>query len=129
MSGRQTDDLDAAGPVDATQLERVLAARARLLSVLEDIAGHAASQSLGRCPYRTRDDTCTFRGPCRNARPRRHGHRLCAGGTLNPAPPTAAELDAACADVDPAAGIDGATGVDTPESDERLEDRNPGSAS
>jgi hypothetical protein len=129
MSGRQTDDLDAAGPVDATQLERVLTARARLLKVLEDIAGQAASQSLVRCPYRTRDDTCTLRGPCRNLRVQPHGLRQCAGGTLNPASPDAAELDAVFADVAPAAGVDGTTGVDTMEPDEDVEHRNPGTAS
>lgn len=100
MSGKQRDERESAGPVDATQLERVLAARERLLHVLADIAGQAAAQSLVRCPYRTRDDVCTFRGPCRNARPQPHGTRLCAGGTLDPAPPAAEALDAAIADLE-----------------------------
>jgi hypothetical protein len=68
------------------QRQRLLDTRARLLHVLGDIAGAAAEQSLTRCPYRTRNDGCTFRGACRNLLTRPHAARGCAGGMLDPTP-------------------------------------------
>ena len=85
----------AAGPIDATRLRRILAARESMLRVLGDIAGDVADSALVRCPYRTRDDVCTFRGECINAITAPGRRRLCGGGALNPMPPPAAAVAAA----------------------------------
>jgi len=74
------------GDDEEERRQRVLAARSHLLRVLGVIAAGAAEQALERCPYRTREDVCTFRGSCRNQVRAEHAPRRCAGGPLNPEP-------------------------------------------
>jgi hypothetical protein len=75
--------------------QRLLDARRRLLVVLGDIASAVSEQSLVRCPYRTRQDVCTFRGDCRNQVARARAPYRCAGGALDPRPATIHEIEAA----------------------------------
>lgn len=64
---------------------RLEAARARLLHELGRLSSDAAASALERCPYRDRNDACTFGHGCRNRRRHAAGWR-CAGGTLVTAP-------------------------------------------
>ena len=43
--------------------------RDRLSSLLADMANHATTQSLMRCPYKNRYNECTAQFSCRNQRP------------------------------------------------------------
>ena len=79
---------------DGPSRQRLLDARANLIRVLSEIADAAAQQSLTRCPYRTRDDGCTFRGDCRNQIVLARAARRCAGGTLDSRPASAQEVAA-----------------------------------
>jgi ribosome modulation factor len=51
-----------------TDDERTKAAFARLQAVLTDVASRMVGKIHERCPYRARDDRCTFAGGCRNQR-------------------------------------------------------------
>lgn len=71
---------------DAPDRHRLLQARARLLHELAGIAVSAETRSLDRCPYRAREDRCTFTGGCRNQRRERTAGVRCAGGRLDATP-------------------------------------------
>jgi hypothetical protein len=90
---------DARDEHDVARTHRLLAARERLLSVLGGIADAAAEQALVRCPSRTRDDVCTFRGDCRNRITSPPAARRCAGGMLDTRPASAADIAAALDDI------------------------------
>lgn len=65
----------------------VVAARARLVAVLGEIAERAAGSAIERCPYRDHRDACGFMAGCRNQqRQGKAGVVLCSGGRLNPEP-------------------------------------------
>ncbi len=53
---------------DAERRERVQAALARLGAVLTVVASSVVARIHERCPYRARDDRCTFAGGCVNQR-------------------------------------------------------------
>lgn len=59
-------------------------ARARLLAILGDVARDVTASALDRCPYRARDDRCTFGHGCRN-QVRKRGTAVvhCSGAPLN----------------------------------------------
>jgi hypothetical protein len=59
-------------------------ARTRLLAVLGDVARDVTASALDRCPYRARDDRCTFGHGCRNQM-RKRGTAVvhCSGAPLN----------------------------------------------
>jgi ribosome modulation factor len=51
-----------------TEAERTRAAFAALQAVLRDVASSVAGRIEERCPYRARDERCTFAGGCVNQR-------------------------------------------------------------
>jgi len=53
---------------DAETRDRVRDAVARLQEVLTALAFDVTARVDERCPYRARDDRCTFAGGCRNQR-------------------------------------------------------------
>jgi hypothetical protein len=53
---------------DADARERTHAAFARLNAVLTDVASSMIDKMHERCPYRAKDDGCTFAGGCVNQR-------------------------------------------------------------
>jgi hypothetical protein len=55
-------------PLDADARAKTEAALARLGAVLTDLATRVTEHVHERCPYRARDDRCTFAGGCRNQR-------------------------------------------------------------
>lgn len=65
---------------------RVHDARARLVRELSALAEAAAASALERCPYRDRDDGCTFARGCRNQRRTANVGVRCSGGPLDPRP-------------------------------------------
>ena len=64
------DDKRSAPPIapDADTRERTHAAFARLSAVLTDVASSMIDKMHERCPYRAKDDGCTFAGGCINQR-------------------------------------------------------------
>ncbi|MBM3907062.1 MAG: hypothetical protein FJ363_03175 [Gemmatimonadetes bacterium] len=54
--------------VDAAERARVEAAYARLGTMLTELADALGERMHERCPYRARDERCTFAGGCRNQR-------------------------------------------------------------
>lgn len=54
--------------MDAAERARVQAAFAALQATLTAVAQDVVSRIDERCPYRARDDRCTFAGGCRNQR-------------------------------------------------------------
>lgn len=69
---------------DATA--RLRAARVRLVRELASLAEAAAASALERCPYRDRDDACTFTHGCRNQRRTLDAGLRCTGGALDRRP-------------------------------------------
>lgn len=65
VSGTPTPE--AAVPDDATR-ERTQAAFASLQSVLASLVSSMEARMDERCPYRAREDRCTFAGGCANQR-------------------------------------------------------------
>lgn len=59
---------------DADARKRTHAAFARLSAVLTDVATSMVDKMHERCPYRAKDDGCTFAGGCVNQR--RHVNHL-----------------------------------------------------
>jgi len=55
-------------PLDAAERERTHAAFARLGAVLTSVATSLLDRMHERCPYRAKDDGCTFAGGCVNQR-------------------------------------------------------------
>jgi hypothetical protein len=69
------DELPTASvPRDQDERERMHAAFARLNAVLTDVATSMVDKMHERCPYRAKDDGCTFAGGCVNQR--RHVNHL-----------------------------------------------------
>jgi hypothetical protein len=55
-------------PADDERRARAQAALAGLHAVLTEVASDVVSRIDERCPYRAREDRCTFAGGCRNQR-------------------------------------------------------------
>lgn len=55
-------------PVDDEMRERTRSALASLQAVLTDVASDVVSRIDERCPYRAREDRCTFSHGCVNQR-------------------------------------------------------------
>ncbi len=70
-------------PLDDEERARAMAAMARLQSALTAVAQDVVSRIDERCPYRAREDRCTFAHGCRNQHraPAGPGERVvrCAG--------------------------------------------------
>ena len=65
---------------------RLADARVRLVRELAGIAEAAAASALDRCPYRDRDDACTFAHGCRNQRRTTDAVVRCTGAALDRRP-------------------------------------------
>ena len=63
-----TRDDDAPRSPDAEERERTRAALDRLHAVLTGVAASMHDKMHERCPYRAKDDRCTFAGGCVNQR-------------------------------------------------------------
>jgi hypothetical protein len=59
--------------------ERFRERRQRISEILADIAGHAQSVSVLRCPYKNKPGECTAQFRCRNQRPSATGGPLLCG--------------------------------------------------
>ena len=69
-----------------SEQQAIEAVRRRLVALLGGLTMEIGERSLQRCPYRTRDDVCTFRGECQN---RIREHRRpphCIGAQLDARP-------------------------------------------
>lgn len=63
-----SDPLDVPPTQDEAEQARTRAAFERLSAVLSEVAAAVTSRVHERCPYRARDDRCTFAGGCVNQR-------------------------------------------------------------
>lgn len=65
---------------------RVLDARRRLVDQLTTLVADAVASVPDRCPYRDRDDACTFSAGCRNQLRRDDAPVRCSGACLDSRP-------------------------------------------